>query len=149
MRMSLDRQIAWLFRLNALINWTLAVRGLLDPEAMASMFGGPVPNYPFLVRLWSGLVFLFGVMFWDASTDVRGKAALLKYNWLEKVITAASVTLGFVAGDVPLRLLILIVFTNWLWIPVILGYDIWLRRDMAARAAARTAEPLSAGSAAH
>jgi hypothetical protein len=131
MRLTLDHQIAWLFRLNAVINWTLAIRGILDPDGMAAMFGGPVPNYSFLIRLWSGLVFMFGLMFWDASTDVRRKSALIKYNWIEKLITAGSVTLGFVAGDVPVRLMLLIVFTNWLWIPFILFYDLRLRRDMA------------------
>jgi hypothetical protein len=34
-------------------------------------------------------------------------------------------------------------------IQVILGYDIYLRRDMASRSSARTAEPLSAASAAN
>ena len=78
---------------------------------------------------------MFGIMFWETSTDVRGKSALIKYNWLEKVITAGSVTVGFLAGDVPARLMLLIVFTNWLWIPIIVVYDMRLRREMALRPA--------------
>jgi hypothetical protein len=134
MLLTLDQQIKWLFRLNAVINVVLSLRGILDPAGMAALFGGPIPNYPFLIRLWSGLVFMFGIMFWETSRDVRKKAVLIKYNWIEKLITASAVTLGFVAGDVPARLMVLIVFTNWLWIPFILYYNIRLSRDMKAHA---------------
>ncbi len=47
--MTLDNQIRWLFRINAVINWVLSVRGIIDPVGMASMFGGPESNYLFLV----------------------------------------------------------------------------------------------------
>lgn len=134
MTLSLDQRISWLFRLNALLNVALSTRGIIDPVGLTAMFGGPAPNYPFLVRLWSGLVFMFGLMFWETSRDVRKKAVLIKYNWIEKTITATAVTLGFVAGNVPENLMLLIVFTNWLWIPFILYADIRLRRDMQAHA---------------
>lgn len=133
--MRLEQQIRWLFRVNAIINWVVAARGILDPASMAATFGGPAPNYPFLVRLWLGLVFMFGCMFWEVSRDVRSKSALIKYNWIEKTITAMAVTLGYVAGDVPGRLMLLIVLTNWLWIPWILYCDVALRRSMASDSA--------------
>ena len=85
------------------------------------------PNYPSVVRLWQGFVFMFGCMFWEASRDVRGKAALLKYNWIEKTITASCVTLGYWSGEVPARLVGLIVLTNWLWIPLLVHLDLRLR----------------------
>ena len=52
-------------------------------------------------------------MFWGVSRNVAGKAALIKYNWIEKTITAVAITLGYLHGDIPQRLMILIVFTNW------------------------------------
>jgi hypothetical protein len=73
-------------------------------------------------------------MFWETSRDVRKKAVLIKYNWIEKTITASAVTLGFVAGEVPAGLMLLIVCTNWIWIPLILYADIRLRRDIQVRA---------------
>lgn len=133
MALPLVQRVKWLFRLNAVLNVVLAVRGIVDPLGMTALFGGPVPNYPFLIRLWSGLVFMFGLMFWETSRDVRKKAVLIKYNWIEKLITASAVTLGFVAGDVPGSLMLLIFFTNWLWIPLILSADIQIRRDIQAR----------------
>ena len=122
--MTVERAGKWLFGVNAVINWVIAVRGIVDPVGMARAFGGPAPNYPFMLRLWSGFIFMFGCMFWEVSRDPRGKHALAKYNWIEKTITATAVTLGFLAGEAPPRLMLLIVLTNWLWIPFILAYDI-------------------------
>lgn len=131
--MTIDRIGRWLFGVNAVINWTLSVRGILDPAGHALAFGGVVPNYLFMLRLWMGFVFMFGIMFWETSRDVRRKAALVKYNWIEKSITAGAITLGWLAGEVPQRLMLMIVLTNWLWIPVLIWFDVSLHRSMAAR----------------
>src|SRR2546428_8190749 len=96
--MTLERKITWLFGANAVINWTLSVRGIVDPVGMAAMFGAAPPNYPFVIRLWQGFVFMFGWMFWEVSRDPRRKAALIKYNWIEKTITTLTVTAGFGGG---------------------------------------------------
>ena len=114
----------WLFGINAIINWLISIRGIVDPAGMASAFGGVAPNYPFMLRLWSGFVFMFGCMFWEVSRQPARKHSLAKYNWVEKTITATAVTVGYFSGQAPLRLLTLIVLTNWLWIPMILAYDI-------------------------
>lgn len=71
---------------------------------------------------------MFGCMFWEVSRDVRGKRALIKYNWIEKTITATAITLGYFAEDIPGRLMFLIVLTNWLWIPFILWGDVSVRK---------------------
>ena len=129
--MSLERKISLLFAVNAFINWSVSIRGIIDPVGMTLAFGGPPPEYPFIVRLWTGFVFMVGCMFWETSRDVRRKAVLIKYNWIEKTITALAVTLGYSIGSAPGRLMILIVLTNWLWIPFILYYDVKLGRAMA------------------
>jgi hypothetical protein len=130
--MSVERRVGLLFAVNAVINWTLSVRGIVDPVGAALAFGGSAPNYPSVVRLWQAFVFMFGCMFWEVSRDVRGKAALLKYNWIEKTITAAAITIGYFAGDVPVRLMVLIIFTNWLWIPFIVWGDLAVRKGLKA-----------------
>jgi hypothetical protein len=58
MSLTLEQQVKWLFRINAVINVVLSIRGIEDPAGMAALFGGPVPNYPFLIRLWLGLVMI-------------------------------------------------------------------------------------------
>jgi len=128
--MDYESQTRWAFRVNAVINWSLSVRGILDPEGAANLFGGPRPNYPFVIQLWSAFVFMFGCMFFEVSRDVRGKFALAKYNWIEKTLTALAVTTGFAAGTAPPRLMLLVTLTNWLWIPYLLFLDLALRRRM-------------------
>src|SRR2546427_13231933 len=98
--MTLERKITWLFGANAVINWTLSVRGIADPVGMAAMFGAAPPNYPFVIRLWQGFVFMFGCIFWGVSRGPRRKAAVIKYNWMGKTITASSITGGYGVGEV-------------------------------------------------
>jgi len=126
--MTTERKVSLLFAVNAVLNWIISLPGIVNPTAAALAFGGAAPNTPSLVRLWQGLVFMFGCLFWEASRDVRGKVALLKYNWIEKTITATAITLGYLGGDIPARLMVTIVLTNWLWIPFILWGDIAIRR---------------------
>ena len=122
--MTIEQKGRWLFGINAGINWLISIRGIVDPVGMAASFGGAAPNYPFILRLWMAFVFMFGCMFWEVSRDPRGKHPLAKYNWIEKTLTATAITIGYYSGQAPLRLMALIVLTNWLWIPLILAYDI-------------------------
>ena len=126
--MSIERQARILFIVNAFTNWIISARGIIDPVGMARTFGGAAPNYPFMIRLWMAFVFMFGCMFWETSRDVVGKRALIKYNWIEKTLTATAVTIGYFSGETPVRLFLLIIFTNWLWIPIIAYYDFAIRR---------------------
>src|SRR5262245_16336877 len=126
--MTVDRNVSLLFATNAVINWCVSIPGMIDPVRTAVAFGGVEPNYPSVVRLWQGFVFMFGCLFWEASRDVRGKVALLKYNWIEKTITAIAITAGYFTGDIPRRLMFVIILTNWIWIPFILWGDLAVRR---------------------
>lgn len=87
----------------------------------------PPPNYPFLVRIWCGMVFMFGAMFWEISGDPVSRQRLIKYAWIEKSVTAFSVSLAYLDGSAPGFLLVLIVFTDYLWIPIFIYYQIRLR----------------------
>ncbi len=122
------RNVRWLFLSNAAINWVISLPGLINPHWAAAAFGGVDPNYPSIVRLWQGFVIMFGCMFFEVSRNVPGKAALIKYNWIEKTITAVAVTVGYWLGDIPQRLMILMILTNWLWIPFIIWADVAVRR---------------------
>ena len=133
--MTIEDKGRWLFGVNAVINWIVSIRGIVDPVGMAIAFGGAAPNYPFMLRLWSAFVFMFGCMFWEVSRHPVTKHSLAKYNWIEKTITASAVTLGYFAGQAPPRLMILTVLTNWLWIPLILAYDIVQGRTLKMRPA--------------
>jgi hypothetical protein len=121
---------ALVFRIGAIVNWLVAIGGFVDPTWIAQTAGIPPANYPFLVRIWTGMVIMFGAMFWEISSDMDRKRHLIKYAWIEKSITSLSVTIGYLSGSAPGEILILIVFTDYVWIPVFLYYD----RLVAARA---------------
>lgn len=120
-----------IFRVGAVVNWLVTIGAIIDPNAMASTFGVPPANYPFLMRIWSGMAFMFGCMFWEIARDMHAKRALIKYAWIEKSVTAVSVTLGFVAGTAPTLIFVLVIFTDWLWIPLFAYYDVQVRRRAA------------------
>ena len=116
---------ALVFRIGAIVNWLVAIGGFIDPTWVARASGIAPANYPFLVRIWTGMVIMFGAMFWEISSDMDGKRHLIKYAWIEKSITALNVTIGYVSGRAPGEIVILIIFTDYVWIPVFLYYD-WL-----------------------
>ena len=62
-RLTIEEKGQWLFGINAIINWLISVRGIFDPVGLASAFGGGPPNYPFMLRLWMGFVFIAVMVF--------------------------------------------------------------------------------------
>jgi len=119
---------ALVFRIGAIVNWLVAIGGFISPAWVAQLSGSPPANYPFLVRIWTGMVIMFGAMFWEISCDLNGKRPLIKYAWIEKGVTSLSVTLGYLSGQAPREIFILIIFTDYIWIPIFLYYDWLLRR---------------------
>ncbi len=77
--MNVERKIMWLFRVNAVINWVVSIRGILDPVSYATAFGfiEAPDEYTFVIRLWASFIFMFGCMFWEVSRNVHSKAALI------------------------------------------------------------------------
>lgn len=126
--MSLESRLPRWLAADACVSWVVALPGLIDPDGVATFFGAEEPAYGFVVRLWCGLVFMFGCASWELRRDVRGKAALLKYVWIAKAIAAVSVTAGHLAGAAPPSLMALNVVANLAWIPPLLSFDLALRR---------------------
>lgn len=44
--MTVERKVTLLFAVNAVINWVVSLRGIVDPVGAAAAFGGAVPAYP-------------------------------------------------------------------------------------------------------
>jgi len=127
--MSLESKMGWWLTADAAISGVLALPGLIDPAGVATFFGAEEPTYSFLVRLWSGLLFMFGCVSWEASRNVRARVTLLKYIWIEKAIVALTVLVGHLGGEAPPSLMGLIMLTNLPWIPPILYFDVALRKN--------------------
>ncbi len=113
---------------DAAISWVAALPGLVDPVGVAAFFWPEEPTYGFLVRLWSGLVFLFGWISWEASRNVAAQRVLLKYVWIEKAIVALTVLVGHLAGEAPPSLMGSVMAANLPWIPAFLYFDLSARK---------------------
>jgi hypothetical protein len=120
----------WIYRVGAVSNFVVTVPAFVAYDRYVSLFTVEPPPYPFLVWIWSGMAFLWGVMFWEVSSDLVGKRAMLKYTYLEKAVTSTSVVVAFFMGDIPLRFLLGVVFTDIIWIPLFA----WVHARVAATA---------------
>ncbi len=76
------------------------------------------PNYPFLVWIWSGMAFLWGLMFWEISRDPVRRAPMIKYAAAEKAVTTVSVVVAYRRGNLARRVVAMIVLTDAVWIPL-------------------------------
>jgi len=66
-------------------------------------------------------------MFWEISRDPTGKYPMIKYSWLEKMVTSGAVTVAWRNGRVPTRFMVSIVATDVVWIPLFLVVQLRLR----------------------
>ena len=126
--MSMESKTGWWLRTDAVISWILALPGLIDPAGVATFFGAEEPTCSFLVRLWSGLLFMFGWISWEASRNLGTKGTFLKYIWIEKSIVATIVLIGHLGGEAPPSLMALVMLTNVPWIAAVLYFSIALRK---------------------
>jgi hypothetical protein len=121
---AVPRSIVLLYRAAAISNFIVTVPAFVAYDWYIGLFHLPTPpNYPFLIWIWSGMAFLWGVMFWEIARDPVAKFAMLKYTYLEKMITSTSVTVGFLAHNVPLQAWLGVLYTDVLWVlPFILAH---------------------------
>ncbi len=120
------------FRVGALLNWIVTVPAIVAPEWSNRMVLD-LPNdihHVFLLRIWAGTAFLWGWFFWEIARGLDQHKPMIKYAWLEKSITALSVTVAWYAGQFVVdgvghdRVLWMVVVTDWIWIPIFLYYDL-------------------------
>jgi hypothetical protein len=109
---------AWIFRIGAISNFLVTLPAFLAYDRYVAMFTAEPPLYPFLVWIWSGMAFLWGILFWEVSRDPLGKRALIKHSYLEKGVTSTAVIVAFLGGNVPTSFLIGVIYTDVIWIPL-------------------------------
>lgn len=118
------RRVARLYRFAAISNFLVTVPVFVAYRRYIDSFFSEKPNYPFLVHIWSGMAFLWGVMFWEIAKDPIKKQALVKYSYLEKAVTSASVVAAVAlhnkqkSAKLPLRVLAGVSLTDIVWIPL-------------------------------
>jgi hypothetical protein len=107
-----------IYRVGAISNFLVTVPAFVAYDRYVRLFTTEPPRYRFLVRIWSGMAFLWGVMFWEIAKDPRERYPMIKYSYLEKLITSSSVAVAFRSGEVPRRFLVGVAFTDIAWIPL-------------------------------
>jgi hypothetical protein len=118
----------WIYGVGAVSNWLVTIPAFVIYNRAVDLFAETPPNYPFLVWIWSGMAFLWGVMFWEIRGDPIKKQPFMKYSYLEKAVTSTSVVVAYVIGDVPGRFLLGVVFTDIIWIPLFIWVHVKIRR---------------------
>ena len=117
-----------IFKLGAISNWLVTIPAILFPDFTATILGLDIGGSgAFLMRIWAGMAFLWGWMFWEISRNLRDHRRMIKYSWLEKTVTATSVTIGFFQGSVGWLCFGMVLYTDYLWIPLFIYYDIRTR----------------------
>lgn len=114
----------WVYRLAAISNFIVTIPAFVAYDFYVGQFTDVAPRYPFLVWIWSGMAFLWGVMFWEISRDVVGRYPMIKYSYLEKAVTSTSVVVGYITQDLPTSFLAGVVFTDIIWIPLFVAVQV-------------------------
>lgn len=105
-------------RVGAISNFLVTVPAFLAYDLYVGNMLDDMPNTPWLVWIWSGMAFLWGVMMWEIANNFETKWWLLRYLVAEKAITSTSAVVGFVIGDLPGLALAALVITDVIWIPL-------------------------------
>jgi len=130
-----QRAATVIYKLAATSNFLATIPAFVAYDRSVALFATTRPNYPFLVWIWAGMAFLWGVMFWEISRNPVRASPMIKYSWLEKGVTSTSVLIAYLSGNVPTAFLVAIAFTDMIWIPLF----IWIH-VMMVRAANMTAD---------
>src|SRR6476619_6182855 len=127
MRESLKAE-STIYKLAAISNFLVTIPAFVAYDRSVAVFTSARPNYPFLVWIWAGMAFLWGVMFWEISRDVVRTSPMIKYSYLEKGVTSTSVLIAYFSGNVPTEFLVGIVFTDMIWIPLFIWVHLTVAR---------------------
>ncbi|MFN2628567.1 MAG: hypothetical protein ABR569_08025 [Gaiellaceae bacterium] len=107
---------AWIstfFRAASVVNFVVAGPAMVAPRRSAKMLGEKPPDPAFPTQAWSGMAVMFGLMFQEIAADPVGKRALIRYGWIEKLVSATATTIGYRRGEAPRALMATIAFADW------------------------------------
>ncbi len=113
-----ERISSRVLRIGAISNFIVTIPAFVVYDTYVGNMLDEMPNTPWLVWIWSGMAFLWGVMMWEIANNFSTKWSLLRYLVAEKAITSTSVVVGFAIGDLPGMAMAAIVITDVIWIPI-------------------------------
>lgn len=113
-----ERISSRVLRIGAISNFIVTIPAFVVYDTYVGNMLDEMPNTPWLVWIWSGMAFLWGLMMWEIANNFSTKWSLLRYLVAEKAITSTSVVVGFAIGDLPGMAMAAIVITDVIWIPI-------------------------------
>jgi len=117
-----------IYKVAAVSNFLVTVPTFVAYDSTVALFATARPNYPFLVWIWAGMAFLWGVMFWEISRDPVRTSPMIKYSYLEKGVTSTSVLIAYFSRNVPAAFLVGIAITDMIWIPLFIWVHLTITR---------------------
>lgn len=124
-----ERISSRVLRIGAISNFIVTIPAFVVYDTYVGNMLDEMPNTPWLVWIWSGMAFLWGLMMWEIANNFSTKWSLLRYLVAEKAITSTSVVVGFAIGDLPGMAMAAIVITDAIWIPIF-GFMLLRTRDV-------------------
>jgi hypothetical protein len=123
------KRARWVYGIGAFVNFAATIPAFVAYHSSVHLFAPMrAPNYPFLVWIWAGMAFLWGISFVEIAYDANAAYPIVKYTWLEKCITSVSVFIAFVISDVKGRFFLGICVTDVIWIPLFIWVHVGLAR---------------------
>lgn len=136
------KYVIWVFRLGAISNWIVTIGGIVAPRRIILEFNNiqaylpvdwqgtiPTMNNPFLVIIWSGMAFLWGVLMWEISLDPIKNFKMIKYTYIEKMITFGSISWAFFLDkSTPMIVLLLVIYTDLFWLILFIIAELKLKK---------------------
>lgn len=96
-----------MFRLAALFNWVVSLGLFLAPAPFLGLLGiTPVPEQSLWVQQFAGLVFFFGVGYWQASNDLVKMAPTIRLAIWGKWGVVLIGLLNVLTGDISWQIMV-------------------------------------------
>lgn len=119
------------FRAAGLYNvcWGAAV--VLFPNLFFDIFGLPRINYPFVMSGLGMCIGLYGYGYWVVAGDLRRYPQLVVIGFLGKLLGPIGWFWTVITAGLPLRTMWTNVFNDFIWLPFMILYFVWRRREAA------------------
>ncbi len=96
-----------MFKLAALFNWGVALGLFLIPAAFLGLLSVyPYPEQSLWVQQFAGLVFIFGIAYWQAASDLAKMAPMIRLAVWAKWGVVLIALLNVLTGDISWQFLI-------------------------------------------
>lgn len=120
------------FLLAALYNIGAGTVTVLFPQLFFSLFGLPEVNHAFVMRALGMFVGIYGYGFYLVSTDLRLHHGFAMLGLIGKTLGVIGWAYYTVIGEIPAEAYWTNFFNDIIWIPFLLLYFRWLKKNSSA-----------------